>query len=78
MSQPDLTTVELRAVGRTWRGVGAGLVLIAAILLFVAKARNFGLHSSVMIAGFAILALGWVLTFVGIWLRMRHAKRREL
>jgi len=65
----------LRRVGAPWRAGGVVLVLIAAIGLVVAKAMGRGLHSPPMIAGFAILALGWLLAFVGVWLRMRQAKR---
>ena len=75
MSHPDLTPVELRAVGRAWRGGGAALVVIAAMVLVIGKGRNFGLHSPLMIAGFAVLALGWILAFVGVYLRARLAKR---
>jgi hypothetical protein len=75
MSHPDLTSVELRAVGRTWRGGGAALVVIAAMVLVVAKGRNLGMHSPLMIGGFAVLALGWILAFIGVFLRSRQAKR---
>jgi hypothetical protein len=69
-------TPAVLAVGQTWRTCGAALVLIAAIGLVVAKALGDGLHSTAMIAGLAALARGWILLFVGVWLRMRHATRR--
>jgi hypothetical protein len=77
MSRPEITPSELRAVGMAWRGGGAALVLIAAIVLIIGKGRNFGLHSPVMIVGFAVLALGWVLAFVGVFVRARRAKRQR-
>ena len=77
MSHPDLTPVELRAVGMAWRGGGAALVVIAAIVLVVGKGRNLGLHSPLMIAGFAVLALGWIAAFIGVFLRMRQARQQR-
>jgi hypothetical protein len=75
MSRPEITPIELRAVGMAWRGGGAALVVIAAIVLVVGKGRNFGLHSPVMIVGFAVLALGWIAAFIGVFLRARQARR---
>lgn len=73
MTDPD--SPELRAVGRPWRAAGTGLVIIAAIVLVVAKALGRDLRSPPMVAGFALLALGWIAAFVGVWLRARRARR---
>jgi uncharacterized membrane protein YkgB len=84
MSRPDLATpegraayqAELRTVAVPWRVGGIAMIMVAAIVLVSAKGQNMGLHSPLMIAGFAILAVGWILAFVGIYLRTRyHALR---
>ena len=84
MSRPDLTNpegraayqAELRTVAVPWRVGGIVMIIVAAIILVAAKGQNLGLHAPLMIAGFAILALGWVLAFVGIYLRTRYHARR--
>ena len=84
MSRPDLTTpegraayaAELRTVAIGWRVGGIAMIMVAAIVLVSAKGQNQGLHSPLMITGFAILALGWILAFVGIFLRSRYHARR--
>ena len=84
MSRPDLSTpegraaskAELRTVAVPWRVGGVALILVAAIVLVSAKGQNMGLGSPLMIAGFAILAMGWILAFVGIYLRARYHARR--
>jgi hypothetical protein len=84
MSRPDLSTpegraayqAELRTVALPWRVGGVVLILVAAIVLVSAKGQNLGLRSPLMLAGFAILALGWILAFVGIYLRTRYHARR--
>ena len=84
MSRPDLTTpegrtayqAELRTVAVPWRVGGIALIMVAAIVLVAAKGQNLGLHSPLMIVGFAILALGWIVALVGIYLRTRYHARR--
>jgi len=84
MSRPDLTNpegraayqAELRTVAVPWRVGGIATIMVAAVVLVSAKGQNLGLHSPLMIAGFAILALGWILAFVGIFLRARYHARR--
>ena len=84
MSRPDLTTdeerhtlrQELRAVAAPWRVGGIALILVAAIALVAAKGQALALTSPLMTAGFAILGLGWILIFVGTWLRARRRARR--
>ena len=65
----------LRRIGAPWRAAGVAMVLVAALIVVVARTQGFGLHSPVMIAGFAILALGWIVAFVGVFLRLRQARR---
>jgi hypothetical protein len=84
MSRPDLASpegraayqAELRTVALPWRVGGVALIFVAAIVLVMAKGQNLDLHAPLMIAGFAILALGWILAFVGIYLRTRYHARR--
>ena len=84
MSPPDLTNpegraayqAELRHIGVNWRVGGIAMIFLAAIVLVSAKTQNMGLHSPLMIAGFAILALGWILAFIGIYVRTRYHARR--
>jgi uncharacterized membrane protein YkgB len=84
MSRPDLSSpegraayqAELRNVGVNWRVGGIAMIFLAAIVLVSARSQNMGLHSPLMIAGFAILALGWILAFIGIFVRTRYHARR--
>ena len=84
MSRPDLSSpegraayqAELRTVAVGWRVGGVALIFVAAIVLVVAKGQNLSLHAPLMIAGFAILALGWILAFIGIFVRTRYHARR--
>jgi uncharacterized membrane protein YkgB len=84
MSRPDLDSpegraayqAELRTVAVAWRVGGIALIFVAAIVMVAAKGQNLGLHAPLMIAGFAILALGWIVAFVGIYLRTRYHARR--
>ncbi len=76
MSRPEMAAdpEALRRIGARWRAAGVALVLVAAMIIVVARAQSFGLHSPLMITGFAILALGWILAFVGVFLRIRQAR----
>jgi hypothetical protein len=84
MSRPDLATsegraayqAELRHVGVNWRVGGIAMIFLAAIVLVSAKTQNLSMHSPLMVAGFAILALGWILAFIGIFVRTRYHARR--
>ena len=84
MSRPDLTSpegraayhAELRTVGVNWRVGGIAMIFLAAIVLVSAKTQSMDMHSPLMIAGFAILALGWILAFIGIFVRTRYHARR--
>ena len=84
MSRPDLASpegraayqAELRTVAVPWRVGGVAMILVAAILMVSAKGQNMDMHSPLMIAGFAVLALGWILAFIGIFLRARYHARR--
>ena len=77
MSRPEPSTdpQSLRHVGAPWRAGGVAVVLLAALVIVVARARGFSLHAPLMIAGFALLTVGWILAFVGVFLRLRQARR---
>jgi len=64
----------LRRVGARWRVAGVALVLVAALVIVVARGLGRDLRSLPMIAGFSILALGWMLAFVGVWLRLQRTR----
>ena len=84
MSRPDLATpegrasyqAELRTVAVGWRVGGIALIFVAAIVMVSARSQNLDMHAPLMVAGFAILALGWILAFIGIFLRTRYHARR--
>ena len=63
---PSIDPDDLRRVGAPWRAGGVALVLTGAAVIVVAKAQGQGMHTPLMISGFALLALGWVLAFVGV------------
>jgi hypothetical protein len=66
---------EMRAVGRTQRLAGFGLVLIGAVLVW-GGTRAGGLAEVVQMAGYGALAAGWALMLTAIFLRTRHHRRR--
>lgn len=66
---------ELRAVGRTQRLAGFGLIVLGAILAWSAS-RAGDLADVVQMAGYAALAAGWALMLVAIFLRTRFHRRR--
>lgn len=66
---------EIRAVGRTQRLTGFGLVLLGAVLVWAAT-RAGGLAEVVQMAGYASLAAGWALMLTAIFLRTRYHRRR--
>lgn len=66
---------EIRAVGRTQRLAGFGLVLLGAVLVWAAT-RAGGLAEVVQMAGYASLAAGWALMLTAIFLRTRYHRRR--
>ena len=76
MSELNVDPEALRRVGAPWRVAGVALVLLAAPIIVFAKARDASMHSPLMIVGFAILAVGWILAFIGIYVRTRHHARR--
>jgi hypothetical protein len=65
-----------RRVGVNWRVGGIAMIFLAAIVLVSARTQNLDMHAPLMIAGFAILALGWILAFIGIFVRTRYHARR--
>lgn len=66
---------EIRAVGRTQRLAGFGLVLLGAVLVW-GSTRAGGLAEIVQMVGYAALAAGWALMLAAIFLRTRHHRRR--
>ena len=66
---------EIRAVGRTQRLAGFGLVVLGAVLVWVA-ARTGGLAETVVMAGYVSLAAGWALMIAAVFLRTRYHRRR--
>ncbi|MDP3403426.1 MAG: hypothetical protein Q8S03_01975 [Brevundimonas sp.] len=66
---------EMRAVGRTQRLAGFGLVLLGAVLVW-GGTRAGGLAEVVQMAGYGALAAGWALMLTAVFLRTRHHRRR--
>lgn len=66
---------EIRAVGRTQRLAGFGLVLLGAVLVWGAT-RAGRLAEIVQMAGYGSLAAGWALMLAAIFLRTRYHRRR--
>lgn len=66
---------EIRAVGRTQRLAGFGLVVLGAILVWAAVKAG-GLAEIVQLAGYASLAAGWALMITAVFLRTRYHRRR--
>ena len=66
---------ELRTVGRTQRLAGFGLVLLGAILVWLAT-RAGDLGGMVQLVGYGALAAGWALMLTAIFLRTRYHRRR--
>ncbi len=66
---------ELRTVGRTQRLAGFGLVLLGAILVWLAT-RAGDLAGMVQLVGYGALAAGWALMLTAIFLRTRYHRRR--
>ena len=81
MSPPDLTTeeanaayrAELRAVARTPRLVGFGLILAGAVAVFLAG-RGGG--ETATLAGYVLLAAGWACFGYAILRRSQYHRRR--
>ncbi|WGM31421.1 hypothetical protein [Brevundimonas sp. NIBR11] len=74
-AQVEAYRAELRAVGRTPRLAGFGLVLLGAILVWAAgRAGDFG--PTVQLAGYVALGGGWALMIAAIFLRTRYHRRR--
>ena len=79
---PDLSTEEgraeyrreLRRVALPYRWTGLGLILLAAVVV-VAASRGV-LPEPATLIGYGMLALGWALVILAVFLRTRHHKRR--
>ncbi len=74
-AQMDAYRAELRTVGRTPRLVGFGLVLLGAVLVWLAE-RAGGMGPTVQLAGYVALGGGWALMLAAIFLRTRYHRRR--
>lgn len=66
---------ELRAVGRSQRLAGFGLVVLGAVLVWAAT-RAGDLAGLVQMIGYGALAAGWALMLTAIFLRTRYHRRR--
>lgn len=83
MTRPDFSDeaavrayrAELRAVGRTPRLAGFGLVVLGALASWSAPQFG-GAGQVVQWMGYAALAAGWVLMLAAIFMRTRHHRRR--
>jgi hypothetical protein len=83
VSKPDLSNdeaiaryrAELRAVGRSQRLAGFGLVIVGAIAVF-ASSRAGDMAQTLQMGGYAALAAGWALMIAAIFLRTRYHRRR--
>lgn len=79
---PDLSTEEgraeyrreLRRVALPYRWGGLGLILAAALV--VVGASRGVLPEQATLVGYAMLAGGWALVILAVFLRTRHHKRR--
>ncbi|MDI1280609.1 hypothetical protein [Brevundimonas sp.] len=83
MSRPDLSSdeaiaaykAEMRAVGRKQRFAGLACVVLGAIMVWsVGQAGAAG--PALQMAGYGLLAVGWVLMLAAIFLRTRYHRRR--
>ena len=83
MSKPDLSSdeavaryrAELRAVGRSQRLAGFGLVIVGALAVWLST-REGDMAQAVQMGGYAALAAGWALMIAAIFLRTRYHRRR--
>ncbi len=83
MTGPDLSDdaayrayrTELRSVGRTPRLIGFALVVLGAIAVWTGVKAG-GAGPLIQQAGYAALAIGWVLMLAAIVLRTRYHRRR--
>ena len=84
MTLPDLSTEEgraayrkeLRDVARPIRLGGLALILLAAVVVVVTSRGLFGVSPQLVIVGYGMLAVGWVLVIAAVFIRTRHHKRR--
>jgi len=84
MSRPDLNTEEGRAAYRrelrrvAWpmRWGGLGLIVLAAVVILAARQGLFGLGDAAVTVAYGLLAAGWALWVVAIFVRTRHHRRR--
>ena len=84
MSRPDLDTPEGRAAYRQelkrvagpWRYTGLTLIVLAGLTVLAVRYQWFPLPEQVLYVAYGMLALGWALWIVAIFLRTRHHKRR--
>lgn len=84
MSPPDLDTedgraayrAELRRVALPMRWAGLGLMVVAALLVFVVSRGWAGLPEGAVVVGYGLLAAGWALVIATVFLRNRHHRRR--
>lgn len=84
MARPDLETpegqaayrAELKRVGWKFRLAGLVLIVIAALLVVIARDGKFGLTEDAVKLAYGLLFIGWGLVITAIFQRTRHHKRR--
>lgn len=84
MSRPDLETEdgraryrrELRGVGRPIRLGGLALIVLGAVVVLGVAYGRLEAPQGVVMAGYGILAAGWVLVIAAVFMRTRHHRRR--
>ena len=84
MARPNLETpegrvayrAELKRVGWKLRLGGFALIVVAALLVVIARDGKFGLTDDAVTVAYGMLFAGWALVITAIFQRTRHHKRR--
>ena len=84
MARPDLESpegraayrAELKRVGWKYRLGGFVLIVVAALLVVIARDGKFGLTEDAVKVAYGMLFAGWALVITAIFQRTRHHKRR--
>lgn len=84
MARPDLESpegraayrAELKRVGWKFRLGGFVLIVVAALLVVIARDGKFGLTDDAVKVAYGMLFAGWALVITAIFQRTRHHKRR--
>jgi hypothetical protein len=84
MARPDLESpegraayrAELKRVGWKYRLGGFVLIVVAALLVVIARDGKFGLTEDAVTVAYGLLFAGWALVITAIFQRTRYHKRR--